>query len=111
MNKLKQIFCNLNYHWCKRLSKHKSFEIEAYSGLIDFSNKVYMLVSTREINFELSILNALLHFDFNIRWKTDHAGVSLWLGLLGFDVGLHFHDTRHWDYENNQWEVYEEDSE
>ena len=39
------------------------------------------------------------------------AGVSLWLGLLGFDVGLHFHDTRHWDYENNRWEVYDEDSE
>ena len=111
MNKLKQIFCNLNYHWCKRLSKHKSFEIEAYSGLIDFSNKVYMLVSTRGIKFELSILNALLHFDFNIRWKTDHAGVSLWLGLLGFDVGLNFHDTRHWDYENNRWKVYEEDNE
>ena len=42
---------------------------------------------------------------------TDHAGVSLWLGLSGFDVGLHFYDTRHWDYENNRWEVYEEDLE
>lgn len=111
MDKVKEMFCNLNYHWHNRLPTYKCIEMEAYSGLIDFSNKVYMLVSTRGINFELSILNALLHFDFNIRWKTDHAGVSLWLGLLGFDVGLYFHDTRHWDYENNRWEVYEEDGE
>ncbi len=77
MNNLTEIFCNLNYHWHKRLSTHKSIEVEVYSGLIDLSNKVYMLVSKRGINFELSILNALLHFDFNIRWKTAHAGVSL----------------------------------
>lgn len=109
MNKLKQIFYNLNYHWCKRLSKHKSFEVDAYSGLIDFSNKVYILLTSRGIHFELSVLFALFHFDFNIRWKTDHAGVSLWFGLLGFDIGLHFHDTRHWDYENNQWVIYKED--
>ena len=56
MNKLKQIFYNLNYHWHKRVSTYKSIEVKAYSGHIDFSNKVYMLVSMRGINFELSIL-------------------------------------------------------
>ena len=44
MNKLKQIFCNLNYHWSKRVSKHKSFEIEAYSGLIGFANKLFISI-------------------------------------------------------------------
>ena len=111
MNKLKQIFCNLNYHWCKRLSKHKSFEIEAYSGLIGFANKLFIFIRNREVSFDITILYALFHFEFRIEWKTDHAGVSLWLGILGFDVGLHFHDTRHWDYENNRWVIYEEDSE
>ena len=111
MNKLKQIFCNSDYHWCKRLSKHKCAEVEACSGLIGFSNKVFILLSSRDIGFELSILYALFHFEFRVAWKTSHAGVSLWLGLLGFDVGLHFYDTRHWDYENDQWEVYEEDGE
>ena len=111
MNKLKQTFCNLNYHWCKRFFKHKSAEVEAYSGLIGLSNKISILLGRREIYFDLSIFYALLHFEFRIAWKTDHAGVSLWLGLLGFDVGLHFHDIRHWDYENNRWEVYEEDGE
>jgi hypothetical protein len=63
-----------------------------------------MLICTREISFDLSILNAFFHLELNIRWKTDHAGISLWLGLLGFDIGLHFYDTRHWDFENNKWE-------
>ena len=111
MNRLKQILCNLNYHWCKRFFKHKSAEVEAYSGLIDFANQLRMSIWNREVSFNLRILYALFHFEFRIEWMTDHAGVSLWLGLLGFDVGLHFHDTRHWDYENNRWEVYEEDDE
>ena len=111
MNKLKQIFCNLNYHWCKRLSKHKSAEVEAYSGHIGVSNKMSIFIDSREINFGLYIFYALFHLEFRVAWMTDHAGVSLWLGLLGFDVGLHFHDTRHWDYENNRWEAYEEDGE
>ena len=111
MNNLTEIFCNLNYHWCKRLSEYKSFEIEAYSGLIGFANKLFISIWNRGVSFDITILYALLHFEFRIAWKTDHAGVSLWLGLLGFDVGLHFHDTRHWDYENNRWEVYDEDSE
>lgn len=111
MNKLKQIFCNLRYHYIKRLFKHKCFEIEAYSGLISFANKLFISIWNREVSFDITILYALFHFEFIIEWKTDHAGVSLWLGLLGFDVGLHFYDTRHWDYENNRWEVYEEDGE
>ena len=111
MNKLKQIFCNLNYHWYKHLSKYKSVEVEASSGLIGLSNKISILLGRREIYFDLSIFYALFHFEFRVSWMTDHAGVSLWLGLFGFDLGLHFYDTRHWDYENNRWEVYEEDGE
>jgi hypothetical protein len=56
MDKVKEIFCNLNYHWHKRLSTHKSIEVEAYSGLIDFSNKISILLGRREIYFDLSIL-------------------------------------------------------
>jgi hypothetical protein len=66
MNKLKQIFCNLNYHWCKRLYKHKSFEIEAYSGLIGFANKLHIFIRNREVAFDITILYALFHFEFKI---------------------------------------------
>ena len=109
MTKLKEILCNLDYHWYKRLSKYKGFEIEASSGLIGLLNKIFILLGSREINFDLSIFYSLFHFEFRASWMTDHAGVSLWLGLLGFDVGLHFYDTRHWDYDNDRWEVCEED--
>lgn len=111
MNNLTEIFCNLNYHWSKSQSEHKSFEIEAYSGLIGFVNMLHVSIWNRAVSFNMAILYALLHFELRIEWKTAHAGVSLWFGLLGFDVGLHLHDTRHWDYENNRWEVYEEDDE
>lgn len=48
MNKLEQIFSNLNYHWSKRVSKHKSFEIEAYSNLIGSANKLLIFIRTEK---------------------------------------------------------------
>ena len=61
MDKVKEMFCNLDYHWCKRFFKHKSAEVEAYSGLIGLSNKISILLGRREIYFDLSIFYALLH--------------------------------------------------
>ena len=108
MNKLKTIFCHLNYNWHKRLSKHKCIEVEAYSGLVGFSNKLHIAVGSREVSLVLSILYALFQFEVSVRWKTDHAGISVWLGLLGFSVEAHFYDTRHWDFNNNCWEYYDD---
>ena len=88
MNNLTEIFCNLNYHWHKRLSEYKSFEIEAYSGLIGFANKLHISIWNRAVSLNIAILYALLHFELRIEWKTARAGVSLWFGLMGFDVGL-----------------------
>lgn len=108
MQKFKSIFCNLHYNWHKRLFKNKCFEIEAYSGLINLSNKLLISFWSREIAFAFVLFYALLKFEIRITWKTDHAGINLWLGLLGFEVGLHFYDTRHWDIKNNRWERYDE---
>ena len=108
MNKLKTIFCHLNYNWHKRLFKHKSVEIEAYSGLINFSNKLHISVWSREVSLAVLIFYALFQFEVSVRWKTDHAGISLWLGLLGFSVGVHFYDTRHWDCKSNCWVHYDD---
>jgi hypothetical protein len=52
--------------------------------------------------------NDLVTVDLRISHKTDHAGVDLWLGLLGYSVNLNFYDNRHWNYETNKWEVYDE---
>lgn len=46
-----------------------------------------------------------LTFDFTI--KEDHAGFGFDFAILGWGIDFRFYDHRHWDYENNCWEVYE----
>jgi hypothetical protein len=38
----------------------------------------------------------------------DHAGPGLEIGLFGYSLSLKMHDTRHWDYETQTWEKYDE---
>ena len=70
----------------RRLSKNKAWELEHtfYDGM-------------------------LLDIDFKISRRCDHAGMHLVLGLLGYGIHFSFYDTRHWDYDNNCWKVYEQD--
>jgi hypothetical protein len=37
-----------------------------------------------------------------------HAGIEFQIELIGLFLDIKFYDNRHWDYENNTWEVYEE---
>lgn len=50
-------------------------------------------------------------FDFEFSWtrNCDHAGISFKLGLFGYLVEARLYDTRHWDDEKNQWQVYDEE--
>lgn len=50
----------------------------------------------------------LLAFEFTWNRKCDHAGVSLKLGLFGYQIEGRFYDTRHWDYDTNDYQVYDE---
>ena len=45
----------------------------------------------------------IINAEFRWTLKGDHAGACLMLGLLGYEVELHFYDTRHWDYDRNTW--------
>jgi hypothetical protein len=47
-------------------------------------------------------------FQFNIDWtrKMDHAGFHVELIVLGGMIEFDFCDMRHWDYDNDCWEVY-----
>lgn len=45
----------------------------------------------------------IISFEFAWTRKTDHAGVRLGLGLLGFEAYGMFYDSRHWDDEKNDW--------
>lgn len=66
------------------ISKHKAWELEHtfYDGL-------------------------LVDIDFSFKRKCDHAGLNIVLGLFGYAVHFSIYDTRHWDYETNDWMTYE----
>jgi len=51
--------------------------------------------------------NHIVNVDFQFNPVGDHAGASIMLGLFGYDVELHFYDTRHWNYLTNTWESHE----
>ena len=49
--------------------------------------------------------------DFEFAWtrRTDHAGLRLKLGLFGYLMEATLYDTRHWDSNKGQWQVYDEE--
>lgn len=53
--------------------------------------------------WEIQIMKTddIVAFDFRVSARTDHAGLDLWLGLLGYSINLNFYDNRHWDFEEN----------
>jgi hypothetical protein len=69
------------------------------SGQI-FGNKFWEL--------EHSYYSPLL-FDADVRWthRTDHAGLEIGIGLLGYGIHFRIYDTRHWNCKLNCWEDYE----
>ena len=36
----------------------------------------------------------------------DHAGLSIQFEMLGYFICFEIYDSRHWDYETNNWEIY-----
>jgi len=51
----------------------------------------------------------LLDVEVRCTHKQDHAGISIGFGLLGYGVSFRIYDNRHWNEENNTWEVYKFD--
>jgi hypothetical protein len=65
--------------------------------------KSRMLTSNKAIEFNGYRTNSVVSVDFNINVRTDHAGARVMLGLFGYEMELHFYDTRHWDNEMESW--------
>ena len=70
----------------KDLSKNKFLEIE--------------LISDTSVIFSFSI---------NLTSRQSHSGFSLDIGLFSHTIYIHILDKRHWDYDNDQWENYDQD--
>lgn len=65
------------------ITKHKAWEFEVIKSFFNIA----------EVTFHWKI-------------KTDHAGPSLEIGLFGYSIHVQIYDTRHWNRETNDWEVY-----
>jgi len=70
-------------------------------------NKSKSIGKNKAVEFNGYRTNHIVNVDLNFRPAGDHAGARIMLGLVGFDIELHFYDTRHWDYTTNTWEYYE----
>jgi hypothetical protein len=73
------------HSWSKKLFKHKAVEVEYYRS------------------------NTIAEFECRFTSREDHAGLTLGLGLFSYTLRAQFYDSRHWNYEKKEWEIYEED--
>ena len=91
------IYLNLNIRlpsWWRRYKMIKMWQWET-----PFAHKY--------CEVEIIRIDNLLRFEFEFNTKQDHAGASLELGLLGYQIRFTFYDERHWNSEKNCWEEYE----
>jgi hypothetical protein len=78
----------------------KSFKhLRNWHGSTPFRNKYW--------EFELLKNGCIVEFDFTVRTRCDHAGVTLGLGLFGYSINMTLYDNRHWDHKTNTWSINE----
>jgi hypothetical protein len=51
---------------------------------------------------------SFLELECSFTTRQDHAGFRASFVLLGYGIGLTIYDIRHWDYEKDYWEIYDE---
>jgi len=57
--------------------------------------------------FEVYKSNAIIRCILEFTTRVDHSGFGMELDLFGWGIDFKVYDHRHWDDENNCWEVYE----
>jgi hypothetical protein len=67
-----------------------------------------MLFWHRAWELEHSYMSTMLvDLDISLTTGRDHAGLNITFGLLGYGIHFSIYDTRHWNYELNQWVAYD----
>jgi hypothetical protein len=69
-----------------------------------FKNKAFELEITKYAYFFFEV-----NIDINFKGE-DHAGPRFELNIFGWTVMASLYDTRHWDYETNDWTIYDDNS-
>lgn len=60
-------------------------------------NKHFNIAKNKILEMNAYETNTIVSLGVSLSAFTDHSGVRIQLGLLGFDVELHYYDTRHAD--------------
>lgn len=96
--------------WYKvfKLTKNKSLEFEVTKIGMGFSICSHTHIHSRGFFFESNLCNVIGH-SFGWDWKRDHAGLNFDVTLFGVSFAASLYDVRHWDYENDCWETYNDE--
>ena len=68
------------------------------------SGKSGTLFSNKAWESNVYATNTIVKFSIAITPRSDHAGLNIEVGLIGFEYEFHFYDTRHWCYKTDTWE-------
>lgn len=99
------------YYWSQKPKENKAKELQIYTSLY-LTPKLEFILNLSQSEYDTNIFNFNINifglFGFNIdkNKKTDHAGLSIELNLFGLVSYYNHYDIRHWNDENDTWEVY-----
>jgi len=65
--------------------------------------KSWSLTTNKALDINVYRNLVLLEARFEVCHAQDHAGATVWLGLLGFNLEIKFYDKRHWNYDADRW--------
>lgn len=99
------------YHWYSKVYpnfKSKSLQISLSQNFnFNLDININPVKSFSNVYYYNLNLFGLLTISLTKTSEEDHAGVMFTLNLFGFDIDYTNTDVRHWDYENDCWEYYE----
>ena len=99
------------YYFNGKVQKNFKYNELQISIIPQFILKFNCEFNLQRIFGSITFLNIFLFGFFKIEiYHTkyeDHAGLYFSLNILGLDIDYSYKDVRHYDYENNKWEDYE----
>lgn len=70
-------------------------------------SKAYRVTKNKTLELQICKTNDIINLQLIYTTQTDHAGVTIELGFMSYNLLVTFRDNRHWDYINKTWEKYE----
>lgn len=74
----------------------------------NIKSRAYKLSRHKYVELEVYKDNTIVSFTLRLTTRTDHAGLMLDVGLLGYTGSFNFYDTRHWNEEEGRYYIYDD---